>query len=150
MFSPTNTLILRRGSVAKPKEKCLKRKRTSSGEPQTEAGITEPIPDPFERPSVQDPIAHQKSEELYVQSTIFQSNSWPERNGSITRRNQFLSRRRTKHWQSTVVRKTTASSGYSTLGGASEAGHGNELNSGDKEVGLGPNVLCIKDAVDPQ
>jgi hypothetical protein len=144
MFEPTSPLILRRGAITKPKEKRRKRQRTPSGQSQTEAGNSDSIPIPLEGLSVHEPIAHQKSEELYVQSMIFQSNSWSRRNESVTRRNRFLTRRRTK--QSTVVRNTSGSSVHSTLR-LSEASHGNERSSGDR-VGLDPSVLRIKDVVD--
>jgi hypothetical protein len=146
MFEPTSPLIQRRGAITKPKEERRKRQRTPSGQSETEAGNSDSIPIPLERLSVHEPIAHQKSEELYVQSTIFQSNSWSRRNESITRRNRFLTRRRTK--QSTVVRNTSGNSGHSTLR-VSEASHGNERSTGDRvSHGLDPSVLRIKDVVD--
>jgi hypothetical protein len=141
MFEPTSPLILRRGAITKPKEKRRKRRRTPSGQSQTEAGNGDSIPIPLEGLRVHEPIAHQKSEELYVQSTIFQSNSWSRRNESITQRNRFLTRRRTK--QSTVVRNTSGNSGHSTLR-ASEGSHGNE-----RSTGLDPSVLRIEDVDDP-
>ena len=145
MFEPTSPLILRRGAITKPKEKRRKRQRTPSGQSQTEAGNTDSIPISLEGLSVHEPIAHQKSEELYVQSTIFQSNSWSGRNESINRRNRFLTRHRTK--QSTVVRNTSGNSGHSTLR-VSEGSHGNEHSTGDR-VGLDSSALHIKDVVDP-
>jgi hypothetical protein len=144
MFESTSPLILRRGAITKPKEKRRKRRRTPSGQSQIEAGNRDSIPIPLEGLSVHEPIAHQsdqKSEELYVQSTIFQSNSWSRRNESITQRNRFLTRRRTK--QSTVVRNTSGNSGHSTLR-ASEGSHGNE-----RSTGLDPSVLRIEDVDDP-
>jgi hypothetical protein len=145
MFEPTSPLILRRGAITKPKAKRRKRQRTPSGQSQTEAGDSDSIPIPLEGLSVHEPIAHQESEELFVQSTIFQSNSWSERNESMTRRNRFLTRRRTK--QSTVVRNTSGNSSHSNLG-VSEASHGNECSTRDR-VGLDPSVLRIEDVVDP-
>jgi hypothetical protein len=144
MFEPTSPLILRRGAITKPKEKRRKRQRTPSGQSQTEAGDSDSIPIPLEGLSVHEPIAHKNSEELYVQSTIFQSNSWSGRNESITRRNQLLTHRKTK--QSTVVRNTSGNSDHSTLR-KSEASHGNERNT-DERVGLHPSVR-IEDVVDP-
>ncbi|KAI0275614.1 kinase-like domain-containing protein [Russula aff. rugulosa BPL654] len=140
MFSTTTPLILRRKAITKPKAKRQKRQRTSSEPSQSEADNSDSIPIPLEALSVNEPdVAHQKSEEFFVQSTIFQSNSWSERNESIrnksiTRRNQFLTRRRTK--QSTVKRNTTVSSGHSSV------------RYGDR-VGLDPSVWRIKDVVDP-
>lgn len=152
MFSTTTPLILRRKAITKPKAKRQKRQRTSSEQSQSEADNSDSNPIPLEALSVNEPIAHQKSEEFFVQSTIFQSNSWSERNESIrnksiTRRNQFLTRRRTK--QSTVKRNTTVSSGHSSAR-VSEASHWNErsTSTGDR-VGLDPNVWRIKDVVDP-
>lgn len=128
MFSTTTPLILRRKAITKPKAKRQKRQRTSSEQSQSEADNSDSNPIPLEALSVNEPIAHQKSEEVFVQSTIFQSNSWSERNESIrnksiTRRNQFLTRRRTK--QSTVKRNTTVSSSHSSVR-VSEASHWNE------------------------
>jgi hypothetical protein len=145
MFSTTTPLILRRKAITKPKAKRQKRQRTSSEPSQSEADNSDSIPIPLEALSVNEPdVAHQ--------STIFQSNSWSERNESIrnksiTRRNQFLTRRRTK--QSTVKRNTTVSSGHSSVG-VSEASHWNErsTSTGDR-VGLDPSVWRIKDVVDP-
>lgn len=145
MFKSTNPLILRRGAITKPKAKRRKRQRTPSEESQAEVGDSDSIPIPFEGLSIHDPIAHQESEEIFVQSTIFQSNSWSARNESMTRRNRFLTRRRTK--QSTVVRNTSGNSSHSTLG-ISEASHGNECSTGDR-VGLDSSALRIKDVVDP-
>jgi hypothetical protein len=153
MFSTTTPLILRRKAITKPKAKRQKRQRTSSEPSQSEADNSDSIPIPLEALSVNEPdVAHQKSEEFFVQSTIFQSNSWSERNESIrnksiTRRNQFLTRRRTK--QSTVKRNTTVSSGHSSVR-VSEASHWNErsTSTGDR-VGLDPSVWRIKDVVDP-
>jgi hypothetical protein len=155
MFATTSRLVLRRGgAITKPKAKRQKRRRPPSGLSQTEADNSDSIPT-LEGLSVNEPVAHQKSEEIYVQ-TIFQSNSWSERNESIknestrnksiTRRERFLTRRRTK--QSTVKRNTTVSSGYSSLRG-SEASHGNEHSTGDK-VGLDPSIfpVHIEDVVD--
>jgi hypothetical protein len=146
MFEPTSPLILRRGAITKPKEKRRKRQRTPSGQSQTEAGNSDSIPIPaLEGLSVHEPpITHQKSEEFYVQSTMFQSNSWSGRNESMTRRNRFLTRRRTK--QSIVIRNTSGNSGHSTLR-VSESSHGNERSTGDR-VDLDPNVLHIEDVVD--
>jgi len=67
------------------------------------------------------------------------------RNKSITQRNQFLTRRRTK--QSIVVRNTSGNSGQSTLT-VSEGSHGNERSTGDR-VDLDPSVLRAGDVVDP-
>jgi len=145
MFEPTSPLILRRGAITKPKAKRRKRQRTPSGQSQSEAGNSDSIPIPLEGLSVHEPITHQKSEELFVQSTIFQSNSWSGRNESITRRNRFLTRCRTK--QSTVVRNTSDNSGHSTLR-VSEGSHENEHCTSHR-VGLDPNVLHIEDVVDP-
>lgn len=145
MFEPTNPLILRRGAITKPKETRRKRQRTPSGQSQTEDGNNDLIPIPLEGLSVHEPIAHQNSEESYVQSTMFQSNSWSRRNESMTRRNRFLTRHRTK--QSTVVRNTSVNSGHSTLR-VSEGSHENERTTGAR-VGLDPSVLRIEDVVDP-
>jgi hypothetical protein len=153
MFAPTSPLILRRKPITKQKAKRRKRlsQRTRSRQSQTEADDSDSIPIQPGGLSLNEPIAiaHQKSEELYVQSTIFQSNSWSERNESvrnmsITRRNRFLSRRRTK--QSTAERNNTGNSRHSSLR-VSEASHGNERNTGDK-VGLDPSASRIKDVVD--
>ena len=124
------------------------RRRIPSRQSQTEADESDTIPIPFEELNVNEPIAQQKSEELYVQSTIFQSNSWSKRNESIrnksiTRRSQFLSRRRTK--QSITGRNTTGNSRHSSSR-VSEASHGNESTTDDR-VGLDPSML-IKDVVD--
>jgi IMP dehydrogenase/GMP reductase len=143
MFKSTNPLILRRGAITKPKAKRRKRQRTPSGGSQAEVGDSDSIPIPLEGLSVHDPIAHQESEEIFVQSTIFQSNSWSARNESMTRRNRFLTRRRTK--QSSVARNTSGNSSHSTLG-ISEASHRNECSTGDR-VALDPSVLRIKDVV---
>jgi hypothetical protein len=145
MFELTSPHILRRGAIIKPKEKRRKRQRTPSGQSQTEADNSDSIPIPLEELSVYEPITHQKNEELCVQSTIFQSNSWSTRNESITRRNRFLTRRRTK--QSTMIRNTSGNSGHSTLR-VSEASYGNERSTTDK-VGLDRGLLRIEDAVDP-
>jgi hypothetical protein len=124
------------------------RRRIPSRQSQAEADESDTIPIPFEELNVNEPIAQQKSEEFYVQSTIFQSNSWSKRNESIrnksiTRRNQFLSRRRTK--QSITGRNTTGNSRHSSSR-VSEASHGNESTTDDR-VGLDPSLL-IKDVVD--
>jgi hypothetical protein len=103
-------------------------------------------PIPLEWLSIHEPIAHYKSEELRVQSTRFQSNSWSARNGSITQRNRFLTRRR-RTKQSAVVRNTSGNSVHSSLKGF-EASYGNERSTGDK-VSLDPSVLRIEDVVDP-
>lgn len=141
--------ILRRGAITKPPKKRRKRQRTPSGQSQTdEAGNIDSIPIPLEGPSgAHEPIAHQENEELelYVQSTIFQSNSWSGRNESMTRRNRFLTRHRTK--QSIVVRNTSGNSGPSTSS-VSEDSHGNECSAGDRGD-LDRRVLRTKDAVDP-
>lgn len=63
----------------------------------------------------------------------------------MTRRNRFLTRRRTK--QSTIDRNTSGNSSHSTLG-ISEASHRNECSTGDR-VALDPSVLRIEDVVDP-
>jgi hypothetical protein len=141
MSEPTSPLILRRGgAITKPKEKHRERQRTSSGQPQTEAGNSDSIPIPLEWHSIHEPIAPNKSEELRVQSTRFQSNSWSARNGSITQRNRFLTRRR-RTKQSAVVRNTSGNSVHSSLK-VFEASYGNE-------VSLDPSVWRIEDVVDP-
>ena len=154
MFSPRSPLVLRRGAITKPKAKYRKRQRTlaPSGQLQSEADNSDSIPILLEALSVNEPIAHQKGEELFVQSTIFQSIScsWSESNESIryqsiTRRNQFLTRRRTK--QSIVKRNTTVSGGHSSSR-VSEASLGNERSTSDR-VGLDLSVWRIKDVVDP-
>ena len=149
MFERTSPHIMRRGAITKPKKKRRKRQRTPSGRSRTDeaqAGNSDSIPIPLEGLSVHEPtgIAHQDTEELYVQSTIFQSNSWSGRNESITRRNRFLTRCRTK--QSIVVRNTSGNSGHSTLR-VSEDSHGNECSGRDR-AGLDPSALRIKDVVD--
>lgn len=152
MILPTSPLVLRRGAITRPKAKRQKRWRTPSGQSQIEADDSDEIPIPLENLNVNEPIAHQNSEELFVQSTIFQSNSWSERNESIrnksiTRRNRFLTRRRTK--QSTIKRNTTVSSGHSSSK-ASEASYGNERSTQvGVEVSLDPSVLHIENVVDP-
>ena len=140
MFAHTSPLILWRGAITRAKARRRKRQHTPSGQSQTdsETGNTSPIP--LEELSLHEPI----DEELYVQSTIFQSNSWPGRNESITRRNQFLSRCRTK--RSIVMRNTTgtADSHRSSLR-VSDDSRGNERSTGDR-ASPDPSALRNKDS----
>ena len=153
MLAPTSPVILRRRPVTKPKgpkQNRRRRQRTPSGQSQTEADNSDEISVPLERLSVHEPIADQKSEELFVRSTISQSNSWSQRNESmrnksITRGNRSHTRRRTK--QSTVRKNTAGNSRHSSLK-VSDDSHGNERTTGDR-VGPDPSVLPIKDVVDP-
>ena len=144
MLLPTS-LTLRRGGARRGK-----RQRTRSGRSQTKAYNSDSTPIPFEGLSVNDePITDENGEERFVQSTMFQYNSWSLRNESmkdksIIRRSGLLARRKTK--QSITGRNTRGKSRHSSKK-VSEASHGNERNA-NGSVDLGPSALRNKDVVD--
>ena len=149
MFVPTSPLILRRGARRRKRQA----ERTPSGQSQTEADNNNSIlPIPFEEglnvndePIITD--GSENGEQLFVQSTIFQSNSWSLRNESIRnksiiRRSGFFARRR-KTKQSITGRNTSGNKSRHSSKRVSEAVHGNESDA-DDYVDLDPSALRNK------